>query len=55
MKPGNPIYRLYPRIVLETCHQCFGRRVVLTIRGGKVVQEPCTQCAAKGTIVREAA
>lgn len=45
--------RIHPLITLEICHQCLGRGMVMAIRKGQVVQEKCTNCAAKGTVVTD--
>lgn len=50
-----PLSRLYPRIVLEHCHLCGGTGHYLTWRNGRPVQQVCTNCAGRGTIVRDAA
>ncbi len=50
-----PLSRLHPRIVLEHCHLCAGTGHYLTWRNGRPAQEVCTNCAGRGTIVRDAA
>lgn len=50
-----PIYRLHPRIMLEHCHLCGGSGTYPTWRNHKPVLDVCTNCAGRGTIVRDAA
>jgi hypothetical protein len=50
-----PLYTLHPKICLSVCHLCLGRGYVLAMRKGQVVRENCVNCAARGSIVGEAA
>ena len=49
------IYRLHPKIALEQCHLCGGKGTYSSWRNHKPVLDVCTNCAGRGTIVRDAA
>lgn len=54
--PATGIYRLHPKIALESCAYCHGRGFVPTFGPNRTIgTAPCWLCAGRGTIVVEAA